>query len=143
MHEQLHFKKLHDEALLPTRGSRQAAGLDLYAVEGVIVPANGFKSVGTGIAAAIPDGFYGRIAPRSGLAAKHGIDTLAGVIDSDYRGELICVLSNLSGSDYEILAGDKIAQFVIESIIMPEPVWVDSLEETGRGQGGFGSTGYN
>lgn len=137
----IQFKKLQEQAILPTRGSSYAAGLDLYASSDVIVPARGYIGVPTGLATAIPEGFYGRIAPRSGLAAKFGIDTLAGVIDSDYRGELICVLANHSDIDFEVNVGDRIAQFVIEAIITPQPELVDDLEETSRGDSGFGSTG--
>lgn len=139
----LPFKRLNEQAILPTRGSQYAAGLDLYACRGIVVPAGGFIDVATGLATAIPLGYYGRIAPRSGLAAKFGIDTLAGVIDSDYRGELICVLVNHSDQDFVVKVGDRIAQFVIEAIITPQPQLVDQLEQTARGDGGFGSTGHN
>lgn len=138
----LPFKKLHNQATLPTRGSSEAAALDLYASEPMTIPAKGYAGVKLGVAVAIPHGYYGRIAPRSGLAAKHGIDTLAGVIDSDYRGELICVLANHANEDFEVKVGDRVAQFIIESIIMPEAVFVEELPDTDRGAGGFGSTGY-
>ncbi len=141
MSDTIAFKRLDIDAVLPTRGSVHAAGLDLYAAQDAVLPAHGFATVHTGLAVAIPDGFYGRIAPRSGLAAKHGIDTLAGVIDSDYRGELLCVLSNHGTADFVITAGDRIAQFVIESIIYPSPVWVEDLPVSERGASGFGSTG--
>ena len=90
---------------------------------------------------AIPHGFYGRVAPRSGLAAKQGLDVLAGVIDSDYRGELCCVLYNTSDKPIELPAGSKICQLIIEKIITPKAAWVNDLDETARGAGGFGSTG--
>ena len=141
MIEQLPFKKLVETAVLPTRGSNQAAGLDLYAAVAAVVPARQYVTVGTGVAVAIPEGYYGRIAPRSGLAAKHGIDTLAGVVDSDYRGELLCVLANHSDVDFAVAPGDRIAQFVIETIITPTPVWAEELDGTERGMGGLGSTG--
>lgn len=83
----------------------------------------------------------GRVAPRSGLAAKHGIDTLAGVIDADYRGQVGVILANLSDTDFEIKIGDRIAQLIVEKIAMPEVVVVEKLEESVRGAGGFGSTG--
>jgi len=95
----------------------------------------------TGLAVAIPQGFYGRIAPRSGLASKNGLDVLAGVIDSDYRGEVCCLLYNTSDEAIELPAGSKICQLIIEQIITPEPEWASELEETARGAGGFGSTG--
>lgn len=138
--DKLRCQKLTESAHLPTRGSDFAAGLDLYAAVATTVPARGFVSVSTGIAVAVPEGFYGRIAPRSGLAAKFGIDTLAGVIDSDYRGEVLCVLANHSDKDFAIEPGHRIAQLLIESIITPQPKWVENLSETKRGSGGFGSS---
>lgn len=142
--DQLPFKKLDDLAILPTRGSTEAAGLDLYASKITTIPSRGFIQVFTGLSVAIPHGYYGRIAPRSGLAVKFGIDTLAGVIDSDYRGEIICVLANHSDVDFEVKVGDRIAQFVIESIVLPKPIFVDGdLPDTDRGDDGFGSTGHN
>jgi len=95
----------------------------------------------TGLAVAIPAGFYGRVAPRSGLAAKNGLDVLAGVIDSDYRGEIVCVLYNTSDETIKLASGSKICQLIIEQIITPEPTWATDLDETARGAGGFGSTG--
>jgi dUTP pyrophosphatase len=140
---QLYFKKLQEQATLPTRGSEFAAGLDLYASQPVTIPARGFSNVSTGVAVAVPLGFYGRIAPRSGLAVKFGIDTLAGVVDSDYRGEITCVLANHGDNDFEVNVGDRIAQFVIEAIILPTPEFTEELPKTARGAGGFGSTGHN
>lgn len=90
---------------------------------------------------AIPVGFYGRIAPRSGLAVKQGIDVLAGVIDSDYRGEIICLLYNTGDTLVELAAGSKICQLIVEQVITPSAAWADDLEETARGVAGFGSTG--
>src|ERR1044071_7605215 len=101
MFERLLFKRLHPEARLPSRGSASAAGLDLCAVERVTIEPGGRAAVRTGVAVAIPVGFYGRVAPRSGLAVRHGIDVLAGVIDADYRGELCCVLYNTSDTAIE------------------------------------------
>jgi len=141
MLQRLHFKRLHDDARLPTRGSAGAAGLDLYAVERIVLEPGGRAAVRTGLAVAIPRGFYGRVAPRSGLAVRHGIDVLAGVIDSDYRGEILCALVNHGDAPFEIEPGARIAQFIIEAIATPEPAWADDLEETQRGAGGFGSTG--
>ena len=141
MFERLHFKRLHPEAKLPTRGSAGAAGLDLYAVERVTLEPGVRASVRTGLAVAVPAGFYGRVAPRSGLAVRHGIDVLAGVIDSDYRGEILCALVNHGREPFEIEPGARVAQLVVEAIATPEPVWAEDLEETERGAGGFGSTG--
>ena len=95
----------------------------------------------TGLAVAIPEGFYGRVAPRSGLAAQKGIDVLAGVIDADYRGEIGCLLYNAGEETVHLPAQSKICQLIIEKIITPEAVWVESLSDTIRGGGGFGSTG--
>jgi dUTP pyrophosphatase len=141
MSEQLKFRKLHPQAQLPARGSLEAAGVDLRSIETLRIPARGRKSVRTGLSVAIPRGFYGRVAPRSGLAVKHGLDVLAGVIDSDYRGEILCALINHGDEPFEIEMGMRIAQLVIESIALMEPAWSEDLSETERGCGGFGSTG--
>ncbi|SPO23728.1 probable dUTP pyrophosphatase [Ustilago trichophora] len=131
----------HPLAKLPTRGSALAAGYDLYSAEKVVLPRGGRKVVQTGICLAIPTGHYGRVAPRSGLASKHGIDTGAGVIDEDYRGLLGVLLFNFGDADFTINAGDRIAQLIIEKISTPDVQEVESLDETLRGAGGFGSTG--
>lgn len=141
MTNELKFLRLHPAATLPTRGSEQSAGLDLYSIEAVTFAARARAAVRTGLAVAIPRGFYGRIAPRSGLAVKHGLDVLAGVIDSDYRGEIICALVNHGREAFTLEAGQRMAQLIIEAIITPVPVWVDSLDETARGAGSFSSTG--
>ncbi|RFU29674.1 hypothetical protein B7463_g6653, partial [Scytalidium lignicola] len=135
------IKKLSDKAKLPTRGSEFAAGYDIYASKDTIVPARGKVLVDTDISMAVPDGTYGRIAPRSGLASKHHIDTGAGVIDADYRGPVKVLLFNHAETDFEIKEGDRIAQLVLERIYTPEVVEVQELVETVRGAGGFGSTG--
>jgi dUTP pyrophosphatase len=141
MPERLAFMRLHEGAKLPTRGSLHSAGLDLYSIESLTIPAHARASVRTGLAVDIAHGFYGRVAPRSGLAVRHGLDVLAGVIDSDYRGEIICALINHGDDPVEIEAGTRIAQLIIEAIATPEPAWSEDLSETERGQGGFGSTG--
>ena len=141
MFDRLHFKKLHADARLPTRGSPLAAGLDLCSVERVTLEAGARAAVRTGLAVAIPAGFYGRVAPRSGLAVRQGLDVLAGVIDSDYRGEILCALVNHGDAAVEIEPGARIAQLVVERIALPEAVWAEDLDETERGAGGFGSTG--
>ena len=138
---ELNFLKLHGAAQLPARGSPCAAGLDLYAVEDVTLPAGARAMVRTGLAVAIPRGFYGRIAPRSGLAVNYGIDVLAGVIDSDYRGEIVCALVNHGAESFTLKAGQRMAQLIVEAIITPAPQWAEALDETSRGAGGFGSTG--
>ena len=141
MMEILKFKKILDCAQLPTRGSQNAAGLDLFSAEETIIKAGRRQPVRTGISVEIPSGFYGRIAPRSGLAIEYGIDVLAGVVDSDYRGEIICLLMNHGESDKPIKLGERVAQLIIETIIMPSPQWAEELSETSRDQKGFGSTG--
>lgn len=113
----------------------------MYAAHATSVPARGKVLVATDLAVAVPPGTYGRIAPRSGLAAKHMIDTGAGVIDADYRGEIKILLFNHSEVDFPISEGDRIAQLVLEKIVTPEVQEVDNLEESVRGTGGFGSTG--
>jgi dUTP pyrophosphatase len=137
----LRFKKLETNATLPTRGSAQAAGLDLYSIEDVLIDPKQRALVRTGLAVAIPEGYYGRVAPRSGLAVKKGLDVLAGVIDADYRGEIRCALYNSGDETIDLPAASKICQLIIEKIITPSAVWADEISETDRGRGGFGSTG--
>src|ERR1044071_9092396 len=137
----LRFKQLDPRAVLPKRGSALAAGLDVCGIEELEIGTKQRVMARTGLAVAIPPGFYGRVAPRSGLAAKNGLDVLAGVIDSDYRGEIVCVLYNTSDETIKLPAGSKICQLIIEQIITPEATWALDLDETARGAGGFGSTG--
>jgi len=137
----LNFRKVSPEAILPTRATTASAGLDLYSIQPVCLAPQQRLLVPTGLAVAIPEGYYGRIAPRSGLATRQGIDVLAGVIDSDYRGEIKCLLYNTSDETVELPPQTKICQLIIEQIIMPHPQWADDLVDTVRGDGGFGSTG--
>ena len=137
----LRFNKLHPEATLPSRGSKDACGLDIYSLEDVSVPVGKRVAVGTGLAVSLPSGFYGRVAPRSGLALKFGIDVLAGVIDADYRGEIRCILINFGEKDYRINRGDRIAQLIVEQVAILTPAWDEDLEITERNAGGFGSSG--
>lgn len=141
MGEHLSFKKLDPTAVLPTRGSSSSAGLDLYSIAAVTLKPQERCLIPTGLAVAIPEGFYGRLAPRSGLATTNGLDVMAGVIDADYRGEIGCLLYNAGAEIVSLPARTKICQLIIEKIITPDAVWVDSLSDTGRGSGGFGSTG--
>jgi len=136
----LSFKKLDQRAVLPTRGSVLSAGLDLYSLEDLTIAPKRRVLARTGLAVAIPVDHYGRIAPRSGLALRSGLDVLSGVIDSDYRGEIGCLLYNTGDEIISLPAQSKICQLIIEKIIMPEPVWAE-IDETDRGSGGFGSTG--
>lgn len=137
----LKFTALDARAVLPARASLYAAGLDLCSIEETAIAAGTRAAVRTGLSVAIPQGFYGRIAPRSGLAKNFGLDVLAGVIDSDYRGELICLLINHGAETMKVEAGQRIAQLIIEAIITPQAEWSAQLDATARGAGGFGSTG--
>lgn len=143
MSSSLQVKLLSPSATVPTRGSVHAAGYDLYAsVETVIAP-RGRAVVKTDISIAIPEDTYARIAPRSGLAVKKGIQTGAGVVDYDYRGPVGVVLFNHSDEEFVAKPGDRIAQLILERITTPPVVEVEELSETVRGAGGFGSTGVN
>lgn len=139
--QHLRFKQLDPRAILPTRGSQHSAGLDFYSIEDLNIAPLSRVRARTGLSVAIPEGFYGRVAPRSGLAANQGLDVLSGVIDADYRGEVICLLYNTGDQAIVLPAGSKICQMIIEQIITPTPAWEENLEETARGAGGFGSTG--
>ena len=137
----LRFKQLNPRAVLPKRGSALAAGLDVCSIEEISLGPKQRVMARTGLAVAIPQGFYGRVAPRSGLAARNGLDVLAGVIDSDYRGEVCCLLYNTGDETINLPAGSKICQLIVEKIITPPAAWADDLDDTERGPGGFGSTG--
>jgi dUTP pyrophosphatase len=151
----LRVQRLSATARLPVRGSPEAAGYDLAACledadgasrgdfteNGAITILPGARAlVPTGLAFTVPEGTYGRIGPRSGLALRHGIDTLAGIVDRDYTDEVGVILVNLGQEPFVIAHGMRIAQLVIERIETPDIVEVDRLAETARG-GGFGSTG--
>ncbi|XP_030384320.1 deoxyuridine 5'-triphosphate nucleotidohydrolase [Scaptodrosophila lebanonensis] len=137
----LRFAKLTEFAMEPLRGSAKAAGVDLRSAYDLVVPARGKAIVKTDLQVQVPEGSYGRVAPRSGLAVKNFIDVGAGVVDEDYRGNLGVVLFNHSDTDFEVKRGDRIAQFICERIFYPELEMVDKLEDTERGEAGFGSTG--
>lgn len=137
----LTFKRLDPRAILPSRGSSLSAGLDIYAIEDLTIEPRERQLARTGLAVAIPEGYYGRLAPRSGLATNKGLDTLAGVVDADYRGEIRCLLYNSGDETIALPAESKICQLIIEKIITPTPVWAEDISDTERGSGGFGSTG--
>ncbi|XP_039073979.1 deoxyuridine 5'-triphosphate nucleotidohydrolase, mitochondrial isoform X1 [Hyaena hyaena] len=139
----LRFVRLSEHATAPTKGSARAAGYDLYSAYDYTVPPMEKALVKTDIQIALPSGCYGRIAPRSGLAAKHFIDVGAGVIDEDYRGNVGVVLFNFGKEKFEVKKGDRIAQLICERIFYPEIEEVQVLDDTERGSGGFGSTGKN
>ena len=136
-------KKLSERATLPTRQTRMAAGYDLSSAMDIIVPARGKAIVNTDIAVVIPDGHYGRIAPRSSLAVIYNIGVGAGVIDADFRGNICVVLFNHGSNDVKIYQGDRIAQLILEKISTPDVEEIADVElpVTARGSGGFGSTG--
>lgn len=135
------MQKIHSNAKLPTRAHTTDAGLDLYAVEPADLWPGIHAKLPTGLRMAIPAGFVGIIKPRSGLAVKHSIDVLAGVIDSAYRGEVQVALINHSEKKMEIRPGDRIAQMLIVPVNLSSALFVNDLDETDRGDGGFGSTG--
>ncbi|KAH6785585.1 hypothetical protein C2S51_038040 [Perilla frutescens var. frutescens] len=137
----MRVKRLSEKAVLPSRASPLSAGYDLSSAAETKVPARGKALVPTDLAIAVPQGTYARIAPRSGLAWKHSIDVGAGVVDADYRGPVGVILFNHSDVDFQVKAGDRIAQLIIEKIVTPEVTEADDLDSTARGCGGFGSTG--
>ena len=157
----LQVAKLSENATIPTRGSATAAGYDLYSAEDCVIPARGKGLVKTDIQIKVPHGTYGRIAPRSGLAWKNHIDIGAGVVDEDYRGNvgnllllrlsvnaysiffLGVVMFNHADVEFVVKKGDRVAQLVCEKISYPEVEVLNSLDETLRGDCGFGSTGTN
>lgn len=134
-------KKLSDSAIVPQRATQNSIGYDLYSNETMKVKAGGRALIRTGIAVKTPDGTYGRIAPRSGLALKHGIDVGAGVIDPDYTGEVGVILFNFGDCDFSISHGDRIAQLILEKAEIVSLQLVENLDNTNRGDRGFGSSG--
>ena len=141
------IKKLNERAKLPTAGSQYAAGYDLYACldgdEAVTIPPHTTVKIGSGIAVALPEGTFGAVFARSGLASKEGLRpaNCVGVIDCDYRGECIIAVHNDSESERTVHHGDRIAQLVLLPYLPMEFEEVDALSNTVRGAGGFGSTG--
>lgn len=135
-------KRLHKDAIIPTKGSKFSAGWDLYCIESVDIPPGRRATLPTGLAFAIPTGFYGRIAPRSGLGAKYGYNIHAGVVDPDYRGEVKVALINHGDDTIEFRKGDRIAQMILTRYDDdPGIVEMNDLGESDRGAAGFGSTG--
>jgi len=137
-------KLIHPLAKVPTRGSQHSAGLDLCSVEQLFIWPGERKMISTGICIEIPPGYYGHIAPRSGIAVKYGMMTMAGVIDADYRGEIKVVLYNANKGDvdkFEVSPGDRIAQLILLAVAGFPIEVVTELSDTARSEGGFGSTG--
>jgi dUTP pyrophosphatase len=134
-----HFEGLE----LPAYATEGAAGMDVLAAEDVTLAPGARHAVATGLALAIPPGFEIQVRPRSGLALKHGITVpnTPGTIDSDYRGELKVILINHGADDFDVRRGDRIAQLVLSPVTRASWLKVDELDETIRGEGGFGSTG--
>ena len=128
---------------LPVYATAGAAGMDVVAAEDVVLPPGGRRAVATGFPLAIPPGYEVQVRPRSGLALKHGISlpNTPGTIDSDYRGELKIILINLGAEDFAVARGDRIAQLVLAPVTLAAWDEVEELDDTARGDGGFGSTG--
>ena len=143
--EPICVKKLHPKAVIPTYGSQEAAGADLYACldESVVIPAGKTVFVATGLALEVPKGFAGLIYARSSMGAKRGLAPAnkVGVIDSDYRGQIMVALHNHGQEDQIVQPGERIAQVLITPVFTPGFVEVEELDDTLRGTGGFGSTG--
>lgn len=140
----MNIKKISSKAIIPTYGSENAAGMDMYSIDTVTIEPGQTVMVHSGICMEIPDGYYGALFPRSGLATKRGLRlaNCVGVIDSDYRGEIIAALYNDSVVPQEIREGDRIAQLIISPYVRPDTLnEVDDLTDTDRGVGGFGHTG--
>lgn len=137
----IQVKLLTENSKLPTRNVPTDAGLDLYSSETILIKGREWKGISAGISISIPDGYYARIAPRSGLAYKHGIDVFAGVVDSGYRGEIKVILYNAGEKDYLVNIGDKIAQLIIEKCYLWDTLIVNDLDTSARGERGLGSSG--
>jgi dUTP pyrophosphatase len=134
----------HGEGLpLPAYATAHAAGMDVVAAETVTLAPGARHAVATGFAIAIPEGYEVQVRPRSGLALRHGITCLntPGTIDADYRGEVKVILANLGDQGFEVVRGERIAQLVPAPVVRARFVEAESLDETDRGGGGFGSTG--
>jgi len=141
---QILFKLLSDKAKIPTRANVNDAGLDLYSAEDVVIHPSTRALIKTDIAFQIPNGYYGRIAPRSGLAYKNGIDVFGGCLDSTYRGNIGVILFNSEfEQEFKVNVGDRVAQLIIEAHYNFDVVTVFELGDSSRGTGGFGSSGHN
>lgn len=143
----LKIRKITENAFAPTKGSTHAAGLDLYSAYDYLIRKRSNIVAFTDLSVHIPDGCYGRVAPRSGLAVKHAIDVGAGVIDRDYRGNVGVILFNHADKDFKIRRGDRVAQLILEKYVQVDSVVEEEEEEdeenvpSERGTKGFGSTG--
>jgi len=139
----LRFKRIHPDAVLPAYAHPSDAGMDVRSVADIVIPCGGRALVPTGLVAIIPPMHEIQVRPRSGLALKHGVTVLntPGTIDSGYRGEIGVILVNFGDKDFPVAKGDKVAQLVFAPVVQPEVVETDTIDETDRGAGGFGSTG--
>jgi dUTP pyrophosphatase len=137
------IKKLSEDAIPPRYANPGDAGMDFYSNEEITISPNERRLISTGISMAIPEGYVGLIWDKSGLANKHGLKTMAGVIDAGYRGEVKILVHNLGDQEYRIEKGKKIAQMLIQPVEQKELLEVDGLDQTERGEGGFGSTGLS
>lgn len=136
----LKFKLLNKNAIIPSYAHADDAGFGIYSVEEKVLKPMEYDALATGISSEIPNDYFVSIRDRSSMAIK-GIHVMGGVIDSGYRGEWKIIMINLSGSDYKIELGDKIAQGILQSAKQPKIEMVEDLSDTSRGTGGFGSTG--
>ena len=148
--EKIKFILTNDKATSPERGTQRSAGYDLASSENTVIPARSHKAIKTGVKVTLPSNTYGRIASRSGLSFKNGIEVGAGVIDEDYRNELMVILHNHSDKDFIIEPKDRIAQLIVERVVYPTTLiedvnggiqTINSCIRSIRGLGGFGSTG--
>lgn len=135
----LKIQKLRDNAIIPIKGTKLAAGYDLYSTDTITIPPLSRVLINTGLSIKTPEGTYGRIAPRSGMSLN-GIDVGGGVIDQDFTGPLKVILINNNVDEFKIVEGMKVAQLICEKICYAQTQIVDKLEQTERGSNGFGST---
>ena len=140
-HVNVNVLKCHEHAILPRRGTNCSAGSDLHSLYDYIIEPHSRCLISTGLKMQFPYNVYARIAPRSGLSLKNGIDVMAGVIDPDYTGEIKVLLYNSSDLKFEVQKGDRIAQIIFEQFKYPNFTEVNEINETERSTGGFGSTG--
>lgn len=138
---QLKVKKLHKDAIIPSFAHNNDAGMDLFCIEAFGLAPGERKSIGTGLAFQIPDGYVGLVWDKSGLSHKYGLKTIGGVIDAGYRGEVCIGMTNLSDTAFHFEKGHKIAQLLIQKVEHPEIIESTELDDSKRGEKGFGSTG--
>ncbi len=139
------IKKIKDNATIPKYAHQGDAGVDLYSTEDYTLKPGERALVSTGIKIALPEGYEAQVRPKSGLAVKHGISVVnsPGTVDSGYRGEVCCIMINHGNEEFKIESGKKIAQMVFNKVEAAEFEEVEELDETTRGEGGFGSTGHH